>query len=765
MGITIFKVGRLYGLQNKMQKVGILTLFATTLILAISGGILSGQEAFRYPCYLLEAYNPDDDCWKGVNANGDWPVPVIPEDMLVGPPPSDVSGVTVPIDHWVELQFRGRIIDGPGDDIFLIELGQMGEQALVFITDGSKGEYLLGLATAFNTGLDTPTDISFDISGILPPFVPHTVRLVALDIGGCSPGFDIANIRARTYIDHGSTAYNPVPIDGAKNVSTDTVLSWSPGDSADKHVVYFSTAPTDVDANANPVSNPAQPQDVNSFDPGGLELGRTYYWRVDEVNSTDVNNPVTGEIWSFTVADYLVIDDFESYNNSDKQIYMIWEETGGAYVNTSTYPIRQCIQSMSFDYYNRNYYYSEATRKFDPPQDWASAAGKILELFFHGGISNDTNTQMYLLLNDGNDSEFIPYNDMNDIKQPSWQPWRIILQDLTSLNLSHIQNISIGFRSQPSQISRGIVYFDDIRLYPSRCLEENRPYADLDGDCAVNFEDLREIAYNWLDKSPKTYPVAPPNEPLVWYRFDGDTNNSINNSYHGQKVGSPTYVPGIYGQAIRFDGYRDSVKIANADELFQKISTGITITFWQYGLDSAHRNDTLCCSNYKYGVDNPAIAINLGCWTRPRRAGLYNWDCGYPWSFNSRLSGDHKYKSEWSGRWNHWAFIKDTKKDIMQIFFNGSLYDSRTDANSPIAGITSFEIGSGWYGGYDGLIDDFYIYDYALTEAEIAYTATNGTGIFVQPLLSSADLNGDNLINFNDFAILAGSWLNEHLWP
>ena len=124
MGITIFKVDRLYGLQNKMQKVGILTLFATTLILALSGGILSGQEAFRYPCYLLEAYNPDDDCWKGVNANGDWPVPVIPEDMLVGPPPSEDSGVTVPIDHWVELQFRGKIIDGSGDDILLIELGK-----------------------------------------------------------------------------------------------------------------------------------------------------------------------------------------------------------------------------------------------------------------------------------------------------------------------------------------------------------------------------------------------------------------------------------------------------------------------------------------------------------------------------------------------------------------------------------------------------------------------------------------------------------------
>jgi hypothetical protein len=101
----------------------------------------------------------------------------------------------------------------------------------------------------------------------------------------------------------------------------------------------------------------------------------------------------------------------------------------------------------------------------------------------------------------------------------------------------------------------------------------------------------------------------------------------------------------------------------------------------------------------------------------------------------------------------------------MQIFLNGVLYDSRTDANSPISPVTSFMIGSGWYGGYDGLIDDFRIYDYALSQPEVAYIATNGTGIFDQPLMSPADLSADGRINLKDFAILADSWLNERLWP
>ncbi len=101
----------------------------------------------------------------------------------------------------------------------------------------------------------------------------------------------------------------------------------------------------------------------------------------------------------------------------------------------------------------------------------------------------------------------------------------------------------------------------------------------------------------------------------------------------------------------------------------------------------------------------------------------------------------------------------------MHIFLNGRLYDSRTGADSPISGVTSFEIGSGSYGGYDGLIDDFRIYDYALSQPEIAHAATNGTGIFDLPLMLPADLNDDNRINFADFALLADNWLKNGLWP
>jgi hypothetical protein len=218
----------------------------------------------------------------------------------------------------------------------------------------------------------------------------------------------------------------------------------------------------------------------------------------------------------------------------------------------------------------------------------------------------------------------------------------------------------------------------------------------------------------------------------------------------------------VYGQAISFDGYGNSVGITNAASLFAKVKNAITIAFWQKGTVSTHHTDTLCCSNFIYGVYNPTIAINLGCWKSP---GKYNWDCGSRWSFESRLSGRHRYESEWSGRWNHWAFTKNAQTGRMEIYLNGALYNSRIGVASQIAGIISFEIGAGWYGGYDGLIDDFRIYDYALSQAEIAYAATNGTGVFEQRLFSPADIDSNNTIDFKDFAVLAENWLKKQLYP
>ena len=100
------------------------------------------------------------------------------------------------------------------------------------------------------------------------------------------------------------TAISPNPEDGATDVSRDTLLSWTAGTYAATHDVYFGTSAEDVGAASadNPLDVLASPgQTATTFDPERLELGQTYYWRIDEVNAAPDFTVFPGKVWSFTV--------------------------------------------------------------------------------------------------------------------------------------------------------------------------------------------------------------------------------------------------------------------------------------------------------------------------------------------------------------------------------------------------------------------------------------------------------------------------------
>ena len=748
------------------------------LVIALSRVASAEQTAFRYPCYLVDAYDPEDDGWMGMVGKWTWPLSVEPYEMLVGPPPSAFSAVTMPLDHWVELQFSGPIMDGPGHDIIMIEIGRCGESVLVFLTDGAGREYLLDKVSAPDIGDQEPSEILLDISRADLPFEPRAVRILALDNLGGAPGFDLASVRARIRKACGPAACNPCPIDNARNVPPDAILTWLPGSSAREHTVYFGTSLEAVDANAAPISEPPQPQHPNSFEMGILELGRTYYWRIDEVSSAESNSPWPGEIWSFTVAERLVLEDFESYD-SDSALRQAWEATGGAHVFASKAPdpVYRGARSIGLLYFYDLPFRSQFVHTLTSHRNWAAAGVKSIDLLLQGEPYNEPKTRLSLALGNDHAEAVIPYTgDPLNTTRESWTLWRIDLSSATDVNFSDIDYIAIGVTddgvSEPEADDFSILYVDNITLHSTRCLPENSPPTDLTRDCAIDFLDVEEMSYTWLRGTPNIYPhQSPRTPPLAWYKFDGNTLDSSGNHYHGAPAGDANAVHNdpVRGLVLALDGHGDFVNITDAESLFSRIRDAVTITFWQRGTDSVHHTDTLCCSDYIYGLRDPAIAINLGAWRRP---GRYNWDCGRPWSFDKgRLARDHRYDSQWTGHWNHWAFTKDThagtdpNTGIMNIYLNGELHDSRTDANSPISPVTSFVIGSGWYGGYDGLIDDFQIYDYALSQPEIVHVATEGSGVFDLPLMLPANLDGNGRIDFIDFAMLAGDWLDDHLWP
>jgi uncharacterized surface protein with fasciclin (FAS1) repeats len=102
-----------------------------------------------------------------------------------------------------------------------------------------------------------------------------------------------------------AAATSPSPKDGATDVLRNgTILSWSSG--AAKFDVYFGSNlqyVTQVERTAPVYVQASLEQTKKTFDPGQLELGKTYYWRVDEVDDSDPNVVMVtkGNVWSFMV--------------------------------------------------------------------------------------------------------------------------------------------------------------------------------------------------------------------------------------------------------------------------------------------------------------------------------------------------------------------------------------------------------------------------------------------------------------------------------
>jgi len=105
-----------------------------------------------------------------------------------------------------------------------------------------------------------------------------------------------------------SLANDPVPDDKATDVPFDTALAWTANQTAVAHDVYLGTSFTDVNdaSRGNPMGVLAsQGQAEASYQPAAaLEFGKTYYWRIDEVNGAPDNTIFKGQPWSFTVESY-----------------------------------------------------------------------------------------------------------------------------------------------------------------------------------------------------------------------------------------------------------------------------------------------------------------------------------------------------------------------------------------------------------------------------------------------------------------------------
>jgi hypothetical protein len=277
---------------------------------------------------------------------------------------------------------------------------------------------------------------------------------------------------------------NPRPPKGAVDITQTPILTWTPGIFANTHEVYFGTdaASLELKGSGNLGSE--------SFEPGQLEWKKTYYWRIDEANNANPDSPWTGPVWSFTTANFLIIDDFEAYNDLDEgepesnRIWNTWIDgwdnptngsvVGYVYILTEQTIVHSGNQSMPYEYNNSSpANYSEATADITDlgtSQDWTIEGVEVLSLWFRGTTDNAPET-MYVALSNTNGPTAVVYHDNSDATMINkWTQWNIPLQAFADqgVDLTSINAISIGFgnKNNPQPGGRGNMYFDDIRLYP-----------------------------------------------------------------------------------------------------------------------------------------------------------------------------------------------------------------------------------------------------------------------------------------------------------
>ncbi|MDY0357056.1 MAG: LamG-like jellyroll fold domain-containing protein [Sedimentisphaerales bacterium] len=196
-------------------------------------------------------------------------------------------------------------------------------------------------------------------------------------------------------------AAEPQPADGAAtDIAQASVLRWSAGAMATGHDVYFGTDEAQV-ADATPQT----PDVYRGRLPGGQteytladappDWNAAYWWRVDEIGFDGTVSK--GKVWSFTTANHLIIDDFESYTDdieAGEAIFDTWCDgwyngTGSivGYLETDwlSPPVRSGRQAMPFTYDNTiSPWYSEAFRVWEVPQDWTRYGVDTLTLYFLG---------------------------------------------------------------------------------------------------------------------------------------------------------------------------------------------------------------------------------------------------------------------------------------------------------------------------------------------------------------------------------------------
>jgi hypothetical protein len=502
----------------------------------------------------------------------------------------------------------------------------------------------------------------------------------------------------------------PSPEDKAKDVALDSIMSWKAGRNVGVHKIYISS---DKDSLTEETADIVATTEEPNYIPA-LDLTKTYYWRVDEVNDAEAYPVWDGPVWSFTIQNYAVVDGFESgYGNTEANaVYKTWKDgveqkntsVNGSVMGRSSPPYLQTINhtgghSAPMKYRNGSASYSEVTAdtsKLAIGSDWTKGNPDTLEIWFRAD-ANDVNEsvtdQLYVILN----STKVAYDGpAANIRKAAWTKWEV---PLDGIDHSNITSITIGAEKIAATGGTGIIYLDDIRLtIPAKPMD---PGTD------------NLIAYYAMENN-----------------LDDNSGNGIMGTYSGDAATVFVDGPLGNGKALEFNPDTNDVVDLGSPDPFN-FAGSFTIAYWANIQDWSTEWSHVMTATYGEGM---GFAIRRGgAWV----AGMQG-KSGTALAFTTRgislegvgTSEDMITAEPAQKTWTHIVCVYDHENNLKSVYFDGDLIQSsETVAGATLtpstanATIGARSNGTIYQNHFKGMLDEVRFYDKALTAEEVKFIA------------------------------------------
>ncbi len=165
-----------------------------------------------------------------------------------------------------------------------------------------------------------------------------------------------------------------------------------------------------------------------------------------------------------------------------------------------------------------------------------------------------------------------------------------------------------------------------------------------------------------------------------------------------------------FGKYMEFS-LSDEVKVPAS--VFENMDTEVTVSLWVNGDPDIQPQSGTSFEGVN-ASNNRVLNSHL-----PWSNGRVYWDAGWDGGYDRIDKAANE--SDFEGKWNHWAFTKNTVTAEMHIYLNGELWHLGTELDNSLAGIVNFSIGAaaGWSNFYNGKIDEFRLWNKALDAATI----------------------------------------------